>query len=131
MRKDINFPKVEGVSVAIGREKNKIADDYDYSVFVINENDVALENVIVNSSGYGEDKKTSTLRHYIARLDAHSAVKVELIQPELFELVNQFWISYYIGRKIYDKKFLFVPESIRDDNFSYIDAIQLEGVLHA
>lgn len=131
MRKDINFPKVEGVSVAIGREKNVIADDYDYSVFVINENDVALENVIVNSSGYGEDKKTSTLRHYIERLDAHSAMKVELIQPELFELVNQFWISYYIGRKIYDKKFLFVPESIRDDNFSYLEAIQLEGILHA
>lgn len=131
MRKDIKFPKVEGVSVAIGREKNEIADDYEYSVFVINENNVALENVIVNSSGYSEDKKTSTLRQYFERMDAHSAIKVEAIQPELFELVNQFWISYYIGGKIYDKKFLFVPDSIRDDNFSYIEAIQLEGVLHA
>lgn len=131
MRKDINFPKVEGVSVAIGREKNEIANDYDYSVFVINENNVALENLIVNSSGYSEDKKTSTLRQYFERMDAHSAIKVEVIQPELFELVNQFWISYYIGGKMYDKKFLFVPDSIRDDNFSYIEAIQLEGVLHA
>ncbi len=131
MRKDIKFPKVEGVSIAISREPNQTTGDYEYGVFVINENEVALENVIVNSSGYSEHKKTSTLRHYIEHMEAHSAVKLEAILPELFELVNQFWVSYYIGRKVYDKKFLFMPESIRDDNFSYIKAIEREGILHA
>ncbi len=130
MKKDIHFPKVEGVSVAISREKNA-AGDYEYAVYVINENEEALDNVIVNSSGYSEDKKTSTLRHYIEHMGAHSAVRVEGIQPELFDLVNQFWVSYYIDEKVFDKKFLFVPESIRDDNFSYIESIQREGILHA
>lgn len=131
MRKDIKFPKVEGVSIAIGRVKSQESDSYDYAVYFINENDVPLENVIVNSSGYSERKKTSTLRHYFEHMAAHSVVRVEPIQPELFELVNQFWVSYYIGRKVFDKKFLFMPESIRDDNFSFIEAIQMEGILHA
>lgn len=130
MKKDIHFPRVEGVSVAISREKNA-ADEYEYAVYVINENEEDLDNVIVNSSGYSEDKKTSTLRHYIEHMGPHSAVRVEGIQPELFELVNQFWVSYYIDEKVFDKKFLFVPESIRDDNFSYIESIRREGILHA
>lgn len=131
MRKDIKFPKVEGVFVAIGREKNQISDSYDYGVFLINDNDTSLENIIVSSSGYSEDKKTSTLRHYIEHMEAESVARIEGIQPELFDLVNQFWVSYYISGNVFDKKFLFMPESIRDDNFSYIEAIQMEGVLHA
>lgn len=131
MRKDIKFPKVEGVSMAIGRQRNEAANDYEYHVYIINENDFAINNVIVNSSGYNETQKTSTLRHYIEVLKAHDAAKVELINTDLFALVNQFWVSYYREKKVYDKKFLFMPESITEENFRYIEAIDKEGVLHA
>lgn len=131
MKKDIHFPKVEGVSIAIGRQKNDAADEYEYAVFLINQNDFPIENILVNSSGYSDDKKTSTLRQFIRELASKSSVKVETIHAELFELVNQFWVSYYVGVKLYDKKFLFLPESITEDNFAYIEAIDQEGVLHA
>ena len=131
MKKDISFPKVEGVSMAIGRQRNEARNDYEYHVYLINENDYTLTNVIVNSSGYNETKKTSTLRHYLEELAPNSTAKIELINSDLFALVNQFWVSYYRGKKVYDKKFLFVPESITDENFQYIDALDQEGVLHA
>ena len=131
MRKDITFPKVEGVSMAITRQRNEEADVYEYHVYIINENDYAINNVIVNSSGYNDTQKTSTLRHYLEVLGPHDTARVELINADLFALVNQFWVSYYRDEKVYDKKFLFMPESITDENFRYVEAIDKEAVLHA
>ena len=131
MRKDIKFPKVEGVSMAIARQRNEAADLYEYHVYIINENDFAIKNIIVNSSGYNDTQKTSTLRHFIEVLEPHKAAQVELINTDLFALVNQFWVSYYREEKVYDKKFVFMPESVTEDNFQYIKMIDKEGVLHA
>jgi hypothetical protein len=138
MKKDIVIPPVKGVTVAIARtEIDPILKTYEYHVYLINSNDYAIENVIVVSKGYGiEDKsevKTATLRHLFVRVEAESFEVVELIQPETFVLVNEFWITYYKegDREIHDKKFLFLPETIREGNLSLIPFIEKEGVLHS
>ena len=133
MKKDIEFPKVEGVRMAIGRHKNEVTNDHEFHVYLINENDFALENVLINSSGYSKkkEKKTSVLRHYIETVEPNSSAKVELIQPDLFALVNQFWVSYYRNKEVYDKKFVFMPDSVTEENFQYIELIDMEGILHA
>ena len=131
MKKDITFPKVEGVLMAIARQRNEAADLFEYHVYIINENDFAITNIIVNSSGYNDTQKTSTLRHFIEILEPHHAAQVELINDDLFALVNQFWVSYYRDKKVYDKKFVFLPESVTEENFQYIKALGKKGVLHA
>jgi hypothetical protein len=133
MKKDIDFPKVEGVSMAITRQRNQETKEYEYFVYLINDKEVALQNVLINSSGYSEESKTktSTLRHFTEKIEPLTAFKVEAIMPDLFKLVNQFWVSYYIDGEVYDKKFLFMPESISDAHFSFIEAVQMEGVLHS
>ncbi len=131
MKEDIKFPKVEGVSLAIGRQPIEAADAYEYRVYIINENDFPLSNVIINSTGYNDTQKTSTLRHFLETLAPRSVAPVELIETALFALVNQFWVSYYYDGKVFDKKFVFLPESITNQNFQYIEALNLEGVLHA
>ena len=131
MKKDIKFPKVEGVSMVIARQQNEAAREYEYFVYIINENDYAIHDVIVNSSGYSNTQKTSTLRHYIEEIEPQQAKQVELINADLFALVNQFWVSYYREKKVYDKKFVFMPESVTEDNFQYIKMLDKEGVRHA
>ena len=131
MKEDIKFPKVEGVSMAIARRMNEEAQAYEYYVYLINENDFELENVIVNSSGYKDDKKTSVLRHYLDTVKPRSTTQVEAIDPALFALVNQFWLSYYRGKKVYDKKFVFMPDSITEENFQHVEMLDREAVLHA
>jgi hypothetical protein len=133
MKKDIDFPKVEGVSMAVTRERNAKTGDYEYYVYLINDKEMVLENVLVNSSGYSKDQetKTSVLRHFIERIEPRTSHKIEPIMPELFRLVNRYWLSYYIDGKLYDKKFTFMPESISEQHFTFIEALQLEGVLHA
>ena len=66
-----------------------------------------------------------------ARLKELSATPVELIDPAVFRLTNQYWVSYYRDRQIFDRKFLFVPDSIVPENFSRLELLDGQaGVLH-
>jgi len=40
-------------------------------------------------------------------------------------------VSYYLGNQIYDKRFVFVPDSICDENVISIKELGMEGVLHS
>jgi hypothetical protein len=53
-----------------------------------------------------------------------------MITPDVFHLNNEYWVSYYIGTQLYDKKYVFVPETIQDENLIPIEGLNLEGVLH-
>lgn len=132
MRKDIDIPDVKGVYVAIVPET--IEGELSWFVNLINDNEYSLTNVMVSSSGYlkkqnGEEVKTSVLRHMIADLPPQSYAKVESIMEDVFQLNNQFWVSYQMNGKMYDKKYIFLAESISEDNFSVIPVIGSKGVL--
>jgi len=133
MKKDIDFPKVEGVSMAITRQRNQERQEYDYFVYLINNKEKALENVLVNSFGYSKNQetKTSTLRHFVEKVEPLTSVRIEPIMPDLFKLVNRYWLSYYIDEQVFDKKFIFMPDSVTEDHFAFIDSVQMEGVMHA
>jgi hypothetical protein len=132
MKRDINFGTVEGVSIAITKPDDPL--DLLWQVHLINNNAKPLNTLIVVSKGYsgtGSEKvQTSTLRHVFAEVAPKSSVVVESIDPEIFGLTNEFWVSYYIDGHIYDKKFVFVPDSIVEDHVIEIAAIQRKGVLH-
>jgi hypothetical protein len=134
MIKDIKLPEVKNVTLAVAKEKNNLMQD-EWKVYIINSNDVALENTLVASTGYGErdgeNQKTSTLRHFLQTVPPHSAVLVEPIDSAVFHLNNEYWVSYYIGSQIYDKKFVFVPDTICDENLTFIKTLDREGVLHS
>jgi hypothetical protein len=136
MKKDIIFHPVEGVNVAIVREINELNETL-WNVIVINRNDKPITGVFVTSKGYGNtesgvnaDLKTSTLRHFFPEIKPADYVVVEPIMPDVFPLNNEFWISYFLGNQIYDKKFIFVPDSIVEDNIIKIEPLGLEGILH-
>lgn len=133
MKKDIEFPKVEGVEVAVAR-KPATEEEYDWHVYLINRNEFELNNILVTSKGYGqkdgESQKTSTIRQMIDKVEKQSYIVIERIDPQVFHLSNEYWISYYVEGKIYDKKFIFMPESIVEKNLSKIDMLELDGILH-
>jgi hypothetical protein len=134
MIKDINIPEVKNVTLAIAR-KAAIGESPEWKVFLINNNNFPIENTLVASKGYGEkdgeQQKTSTLRHFLETVPAHAAALVEPIDPAVFHLTNEYWVSYYIGREIFDKRFIFVPDAICEENLSFIKELEMEGVLHS
>jgi hypothetical protein len=136
MKEDIVFPKVKGVSVAIART---VAEDggQEWTAYVLNSNDYDIVNVLVASKGYGEMNgertRTSILRHLIGKVEARSFAPIELVDPSVFDLVNEYWVSFYLDEpnsQIFDKKFLFVPGALLEDNITYIPLLEREGVLH-
>ncbi len=133
MIKDIAIPNVKGVSVAVVRKINEVQQP-EWYVYLLNQNDHGLQNLLVTSRGYGEiggeQRQTSVLRHAFDYVEPKSQVLIEPIQPDVFPLNNEFWVSYYIGESIYDKRFTFVPESIIEANLIKIEPLNLMGVLH-
>lgn len=137
MKEDIIFDPVEGVSVAVVPDDSAATEEGKpgWQVYLLNHNPYPLQNVIISSNGYGthddgEKVRTSTLRHVFEKVAPHSAVPVEPIDPDLFHLNNQYWVSYYRGTQIFDKKFIFVPDSIVPANLIPIALLGREGVLH-
>jgi len=134
MKKDIHIPEVKNVTLAIAHEKSS-GETPAWKVFLINNNDFPLENTLVASKGYGEkdgeQQATSVLRHFLETVAPKSTVLVEPIDPAIFHLNNEYWVSYYVGQQIYDKRFVFVPDAIREENISFIKELEMDGVLHS
>jgi len=132
MRKDIHTPKVEGVAMAVVREADADGEEGWY-VYLINQRDVALENVLVSSRGYGElageTRRTSEMRHFLERLGPRSWARIERIVEDVFGLSNQYWLSFYIGREIHDKKYIFLPDSIQEAHFTDLPLMERRGVM--
>jgi hypothetical protein len=134
MKKDIEIPEVKNVTLAVVSEKNVLNQD-EWKVFLINNNPHPLENTLVASQGYGEkegeQQRTSTLRHFLETVPAEGFAMVEPIDPGLFHLNNEYWVSYYVGSQIFDRRFVFVPDSICEANLTFIKELEMEGVLHS
>jgi hypothetical protein len=132
MIKDLPPNVVKDVAVAVALEGEN-AESKVWYVYLINLKNVPLENVLVTSKGYGEKDgeqvKTSTLRHSFPLVESNSYKLIEPIDEQTFGLNNEYWLSYYIGREIYDKKFIFLPESIVDDNFIKLPVVNKPGVM--
>lgn len=131
MKNDLKIPRVKGVEIAAVK---RTEDDVLWDMYIINRNVFAISNILISSKGYGssngETQKTSTLRHLIEVLNARSLTKIEPIQKDVFHLTNEYWVSYYYQGEIYDKKYIFLPESIQEKYISPIKGFDIEGVLH-
>jgi hypothetical protein len=131
--KDIKIPQVQHVTLAVAKEGLKGLEEW--KVYLINKNGFELENTLVASQGYGENEgerqRTSTLRHFLQTVPAHSFALIEPIHPSVFHLSNEYWVSYYVGMTIYDKRFVFVPETICEANLTFIKELDKQGVLHS
>lgn len=132
MKKDIEHPEVEGIAVAVVKQTNELGEE-DWYAYFLNLKNVTVQNVLVTSRGYGmldnEEIKTSTLRHFLEDVKPMSAMKIELIMDNVFGLSNEYWVSFYIGKTIYDKKYIFLPESIIEENFTHIPVLETAGVM--
>lgn len=133
MKKDIVQPKIEQVAVAVVKEKNEINQTI-WNVYIINQRTEALQNVLVSSKGYftdldGNETKTSILRHSLGTLKAKSYQLIEPIMEDVFGLHNEYWLSFYQNNLIHDKKYIFLAETICDQNLIKIPLINKLGVM--
>ena len=134
MREDLLGPKVEKVAVAVVQTKNELNEN-EYNVYLLNLRDDIMEGIIITSKGYGQNAntgekvETSTLRHSLEVLLPNEAAKIEPIMEDVFGLANEYWVSFWVEDQMYDKKFVFVPESISEQNMKKIPVLGEVGVM--
>ena len=132
MIKDLPENEVKDIAVAVALEAENVESKTWY-VYLINLKKEPIENVLITSKGYGERNgeqvKTSVLRHMIPLMGSNSFKLIEPIDEQTFGLNNEYWVSYYIGNQIYDKKFIFLPESIVESNFIHLPIVNKPGVM--
>ena len=128
MKKDISFIPVKNVHVVIAKTEEG------WKAYLINRRKEKLENVMITSRGYRENKsekqKTSILRHMIPELPANDHALIEPIDESVFHLNNEYWVSYFLHGQVFDKKFIFLPDSIVDENLTFIEELKMKGILH-
>ncbi|RMF27906.1 MAG: hypothetical protein D6765_06805, partial [Bacteroidetes bacterium] len=110
MKKDIPILKVEDLILAVApRMENGTPEADMWDAFIINLKDEPIQNVLINSRGYGEiegeQMKTTVLRHYFEEIGPRTACKIEPIQTKLFQLTNEYWVSFTYSGYMYDKKY--------------------------
>ena len=134
MKEGLLGPKVEKVGVAVIEELTETQEKM-YNVYLINFRDDIMEGIIITSTGYGENAntgervRTSTLRHSLEVLLPGEIARIEPIMEEVFGLANEYWVSFWVDEVMYDKKFVFLPETIAPNKMKLIDQIGLKGVM--
>lgn len=132
MRKDIEIPVVTDVAVAVVNELNELNVE-EWNVYLVNLKNKAIEGVLVSSRGYGEieneKRATSELRHFLDVVEPKAFKKIEPIVEDVFGLNNEYWVSFYLDKQMFDKKYIFLPETIRKENLVSVPVLNKRGVL--
>jgi hypothetical protein len=74
-------------------------------------------------------KKTSLLRHAYVEVPAVSVVKIEMIEKSVLALNNEFMLTFFIGEKLYDRKFIFKADSINENAVEEVPILFVDGII--
>ena len=101
--------------------------------YLVNDSDFNLDGVMIVSKAFGtidgEMKKTSLLRHAYVEIPAVSVVKIEMMEKSVLTLNNEFMLTFFMGEKLYDRKFIFKANSITPDYVEEVPILFVDGVI--
>ena len=133
MKKDIIIPIVENVFLAAVQEWSDDFMERVWYAYLINDSDFQLDGVMIVSKAFGtidgEMKKTSLLRHAYLEIPAVSVVKIEMLEKSVLVLNNEFMLTFFIGEKLYDRKFIFKANSITEEAVEEVPILFVDGII--
>lgn len=133
MKKDIEFPTSENVFLAAIQQWNDDFQENMWSVYLVNNTKEILEMVLVISHAHGlinnEQRKTATFRHTIKEVTSNCIIKIELLENNVLQLNNEFFVTYFLNNKMFDKTFVFKTNTINTGVLTDIPGTDLKGIL--
>ena len=133
MKADIIIPEVENVFVAAVQEWSDDFMEKVWYAYLVNDSDFLIESVMVVSKAFGtidgEMKKTSLLRHAFVEVPPVSVVKIEMLEKSVLVLNNEFMVTFFIGDKLHDKKFIFKADCINLAAIEEVPILFVDGII--
>ncbi len=133
MKKDISIPEVKNVHIAAVKETNDHQEEV-WNVYIVNNQNEMIDGVMVTSKGYSDDPKeaqvkTSVMRHAVGNVPARTAAKIELINEAVFSINNEYWVTFFEGDKLMDKKFIFGAHTVTEVLYEDVPVMNVKGVV--
>jgi|GEM_PF-549185 len=128
MIKDIEIPKVENVHIVAIYEWNEEFTSQQWVVYLINNRSDTISMAMVMSRGKSDDRRTSTLRHSLGDLEPQTSHKVELITEDVLGFTNEYLITFFAENKLYERRFVFNPNAISEENTTDVPVIDVKAV---
>ena len=129
MKKDIEIPVVKDIYIALVHEWNDEFLSKEWNAYILNDGSTPIKLVFVVSKGFHRDVKTATMRHSMEALGAKSFEKLEFVQKEVLDLTNEFYVTYYLKGKLYEKRFVFQKDSVTAQKLTQIPLLDKSGIL--
>lgn len=129
MKKDIEIPEAEGVSLMAVEEFHEELGENVWNIFLWNTGEEALEMVMIVLRGISEDKQTSVMRKTLAELQPGSYARLEFLREELVDFRNEYLITYFKEGKMYEKNFILGAGLITRDLVTSIEGTDMKGIL--
>ena len=129
MKKDIEIPIAKDVYVAAILEWDAEFLSKNWNVYVLNDQTAPIEMVFAVSKGFLDDQKTSTMRHSIGTISGKAFKKIEPLLEDILSFTNEFFLTYYLDNILYEKRFVFAKNTIKESAATQILLIEKEGVM--
>ncbi len=129
MLEDIEIPTIKDVHVLAIKEWDENFTGQQWNVCLYNDRTDIISTVLVLSRGRSENKKTSSLRHGLGDLPPKSTAKIEFIPTEVLGFTNEYLVTFFAENKLFERKFVFKPNSISEKNAMEIPFLDREGVM--
>ncbi|MEZ4987483.1 MAG: hypothetical protein R2795_20965 [Saprospiraceae bacterium] len=108
MIKDIPLRKVEDLAIAIIPPAD-IASGELWDVYLLNLHPATIASVNYSPKDmarWKEKKENFYLPPFLRRYQPQSVQLIEPLQPTLFELANEYWVSFSMDEHLFDKKYV-------------------------
>jgi hypothetical protein len=132
MRKDIDIHDDFHVALAFVPMTTEHNEPPQWEAYIYNAKQKPLTHVIINVSAIGVidgiEKETATMRFYLEKLDAESCKKFEVLMHETLLLDNTYWISFYEGDSIGEKKLHVQLDKNWADDLSILPLLDKAGI---
>ncbi len=129
MKKDIEIPIAKNIQLVATQEWDKEFLQKNWYVYIINNRVDTIESVLVMSRGESKDKKTTTIRRNLGNLPPSTSKKIEFIQEEVLSFTNEYVVTFFAEGKLFDRTFIFEPQSINESNTVFVEVIGQECVV--
>lgn len=133
MRKDIEIPEVKDVEIAAVLEWNEDFMQDTWYAYLFNNTPDDLEAIMIISQAKGEidgeSRQSSLFRHAFPKLSPKESLKIELLDEAIFQLDNEFMLSYFSKGTLFDKKYTLKAGSITKEAIAALKNSDKKGIL--
>lgn len=132
MKKDTPRKIAQDIALAIVRDENELKREV-WNVYLLNLKETEIDTILISTRGYGIIEGNNIVRQpktlSIQQMHPKSYSIIEPIPFSFLSFKNEYWVTFFENGELFEKKYIFLPNSIVNDNFTNVPLLKKVGVM--